>query len=146
MSWSADNRLAERIRERVAQIVLFELGDPRIAFTTITRCQVAKDLSHCKVFYSVLGSDADRSKTRHALVEASGFVQREVGKVLRTRTVPHLTFVYDDAVEGNLKMQKLLDELGRERGVAPAEGAPAPPPGEGEASDEDSESNEGPRP
>lgn len=130
MSWSADSRLAERIRQRVANCVLFELQDPRISFITITRVRLAKDLSVCTVFYSVFGTAAERSKTEHALRDARGFVQRVVAKVLHTRTTPHLDFEYDHSIEGGLRMGQLLDQLKEERGESdedtgdPATGSP----------------------
>ena len=125
MSWSADSRLAEKIRQRVANCVLFELQDPRIAFVTITRVRLAKDLSRCQVYYSVLGSEADRAKTEHALKDARGFVQRVVAKVLRTRATPHLEFELDPAIEGGFRMGRLLDQLKDERGEDDEQDDPA---------------------
>lgn len=116
MSWSADSRLAERIRARVAHVVLYELQDPRITFPTITRVRLAKDLSTCRVYYSVLGSEADRKKTAHALEDARGFVQRQVAAVLRTRVTPVLKFEYDESIEGGMRMHGLLKQLKNERG------------------------------
>lgn len=111
MGWSSDSKLAERIRERVAQVVLYELQDPRIGFTTITRVKLARDLSRCEIFYSVLGTEGEKSKTRHALSEARGYVQREVAKVLRTRTVPHMVFEYDPAIDGAMRVEELLKQV-----------------------------------
>jgi len=118
MGWSADSRLAERIRERVANVVLFELQDPRITFPTITRVRLSKDRSACKVFFSVLGSEADRTKTTKALEDARGFIQREVAKVLHVRAMPILSFHYDESVEGGLRMEGLLNNLKNERDEA----------------------------
>ena len=116
MSWSADSRLAEKIRERVANVVLFELQDPRITFPTITRVKLSKDKAHCKVYYTVYGSDADRTKTAHALTDARGFIQREVARVLQTRITPQLSFLYDESVERSLRMEGILKELKKDRG------------------------------
>jgi ribosome-binding factor A len=147
VGWNADSKLAERIRERVAQIVLFELQDPRIAFTTITRVKLARDLSRCEVFYSVLGSEGDKSKTKHALDEARGFIQHTLGKVLRTRTVPHLVFQYDDSIDGSMRVDHLLKDLDAERrarGELPESEAPeaTPEPTEEKAAPHESEPDE----
>lgn len=115
MSWSAESRLAEKIRERVANCVLFELQDPRISFVTVTRVRLSRDMSKCRVFYSVLGSAADRTRTAHALRDAAGYVQREVAKILRTRVTPHLEFAYDDAIEGGMRITSMLEKLEEER-------------------------------
>lgn len=115
MSWSAESRLAEQIRARVANVVLFELQDPRIHLVTITRVRLKKDLSTCTVFYSVLGTEGQRSRTAHALRDAAGFVQREVAKVIRTRVTPRIVFQYDDAIDGGFRMSALLKKLEDER-------------------------------
>lgn len=146
MSWSAESRLAEKIRERVANCVLFELQDPRISFITVTRVRLARDMSRCRVFYSVLGTPAERNKTARALKDAAGFVQREVAKILRTRVTPHLEFAYDDAIEGGMRVVSMLDRLKEERGEEPdGEGtgtdADAPVSAVGEEGEEREESD-----
>jgi len=138
MAGSKANRLAERIRERVANVVLFELNDPRIGFCTITRVKLAKDLSTCHVFYSVLGTEGDRSKVQHALDAATGFVQREVAKVLHTRVTPRLTFHFDESVEGSIRISALLDKLNQERG----ESGESDDAGEADEADRDQPSGE----
>jgi len=149
VGWSADSRLAERIRERVAQIVLYELQDPRIAFVTVTRVRLARDQSVCEVFYSVLGSDADRTKTDRALHDARGFIQREVGKILRTRNIPRLSFSYDPAIEGQFRIEGLLREAAAMSPSAPSDEPAAPLAAEPEAEldadedeDEDADADE----
>ena len=70
--------------------MLYKLKDPRIGFVTITRVDLSRDLKLCKVFYTVYGPEADITKTTHALKDAQGYIQREVGKTLRTRTMPQI--------------------------------------------------------
>ncbi|MBL8768294.1 MAG: 30S ribosome-binding factor RbfA [Planctomycetes bacterium] len=120
MKYERGTRLAERIKERVAQVILFELHDPRIGFVTVTRAKMSKDMSRIEVYYSVLGTEGDRSRVEHALQDARGYVQHEIAKVCETRSVPHLEFVFDRSVEGAFKMERLLDDLKKERGDEPA--------------------------
>lgn len=115
MGWSAASRLAEKIRERVANVILFELHDPRITLLTVTRVKLTRDKAYCKVYYTVYGSNADRTKTAHALEDACGFIQREVAHMLNTRVTPRLSFVYDQSIEGGLRMHGLLKDLKNER-------------------------------
>ena len=80
----------------------------------------------------MFGTDKQKAQTRGALSRARGFVQREVGASLSTRTVPHLEFVFDESIAGAVKMQDTLSELRKERedrtGVAepPIQVEPAP--------------------
>jgi ribosome-binding factor A len=112
-------RLSSLIKQKIAQVVLQELKDPRVGFVTITRVKLAPDLSNCLVFYSVLGGKSERSKTHHALADARGYVQRRIGQTLETRTVPHLQFEYDESIEGAIRMGKLLHDLGEEQADDP---------------------------
>ena len=101
-------RLQSRIKERVAMVIMRDLADPRIGLITITRVKLAKDLTHCTIYFSVLGGDADRSRSTHALDDGRGYIQREVARILRTRTTPHLEFEYDPSVEGSVRVSRLL--------------------------------------
>lgn len=107
-------RLSARIQERAAYCLQHEIRDPRASFVTITRVEVSNDLSLAKVHYSVLGDDSDRSKVAHMLEHATGFVQRQVARVLHMRRVPALRFVYDDSIETAAAMDHLIREA-RER-------------------------------
>jgi len=103
-------RLEARIKERAAHAIEFELNDPRSAFITITRCQLARDLATVKIFYSVLGTEADKNKTARMLESAGGFIQRQVARVLNTRVTPRISWFYDDTIEKIDRMDHLLNE------------------------------------
>ena len=119
-------RLEARILERAAHAIEFELSDPRSGFITLTRVKLAKDLSAAKVYYSVLGDAAEKSKAAHMLASAAGFIQRQVGRVLDLRRVPRLTFVYDESIEEAARMDELIrNALERDRVIA-EQGAPPP--------------------
>jgi ribosome-binding factor A len=103
-------RVAEVIREVASEAILYELKDPRIKFTTVTRAEVAADLQHAKVYVSVMGSDRDRSLTLHGLKSAAGFIQSKLGDRMRTRYTPTLEFVLDEGVRNSLEVARLLNE------------------------------------
>jgi len=118
-------RLQARILERAANALEFELKDPRGGFITVTRVQLAKDLSSGKIFYSVLGSEADRSKVAHMLASAAGFLQRTIGRGLQLRRIPHLTWVYDESIAEAAHLDELIGKaLERDRVIAEQGQAP----------------------
>ncbi len=122
-------RIEARIQERVAHCVEFELNDPRATFITITRVEVADDLSTAKVFYSVYGTEGDKSRTAHMLEDASGFVRKQVGRVLKTRRIPSLRWIYDDSIELAARMHETIQgALERDRAINPAAHADLPTP------------------
>src|SRR5262245_4343372 len=103
-------RVAEAVREAASEAILYELRDPRIKFTTVTRAEVSADLQHAKVYISVMGSDRDRSLTLHGLKSAAGFIQSKLGDRMRTRYVPILEFVLDEGIRNSLEVARLLNE------------------------------------
>ncbi len=125
-------RLEQAILETVGPLVAHGLADPRLSMVTVTRVKLSPDLSIARVHWSCLGSEADRTKASRALAHARGHMQRAVAKSLRTRTTPHLVFHFDTAVEGADKIDRLLQQIARERESRPAP-PPAPQGGSGES-------------
>jgi ribosome-binding factor A len=103
-------RVAEAIREAASEAILFQLRDPRVKFTTVTRAEVSADLQHAKVFVSVMGSDRDRELTLHGLKSAAGFIQSKLADRMKSRFVPILEFVLDEGVRNSLEVARLLGE------------------------------------
>ena len=109
-------RIERQIKERIANVLIHEIADPRMGFVTISRVEVDKEMQKCVVYWSLLGDDTRRRLSEAALANATGFVRKEVARVLHTRTVPVLEFRFDESVAGAERMRGLLDELRLERG------------------------------
>ena len=97
-------------KERLSEAV-GELKDPRIGFVTVTGVETSPDLRHARVFVSVLGSEAKRTKTLAGLAAAHGVLQARVARELRMKRTPQLAFEYDPTVERGVRMTQLIDEL-----------------------------------
>jgi len=102
------DRLASQIRRELADLVRNSLKDPRLSSPGILEVQVNKDLSQAKVYFSVLNPD-DADQCLRALKHASGYLQREIGKVLKSRITPKLVFIYDDSDIRGRTMSELID-------------------------------------
>ena len=105
------DRVAEAIREEVALYLRQEAKDPRIGFVTVTAVEVTRDLRQAKVFVSVMGSDEERRATLQGLESAAGHLRSRIGRVLRLRVAPEITFRYDDSVARAAKIEALLAEI-----------------------------------
>ncbi|QDU68251.1 30S ribosome-binding factor RbfA [Engelhardtia mirabilis] len=113
-------KLQARILERAAYCVEFELNDPRVGMITLTRCELSSDLAHAKIFFTVLGGPTERRKTERALESAAGFVQRQLGRVLRTRKIPRVRWAFDESVEYADEMDRMIREaLQRDQQIRP---------------------------
>ena len=120
------------------------MNDPRASFITITRVKLSPDLSSGRIYYSVLGSEGDKSKAAHMLESASGFLQRQIGRVLQMRRMPHLKWTYDESLERADEIDKVIREArARDREINPhvdETPLPTPPLDEGaEGAEEDEE-------
>ena len=141
-------RLQARIQERAANALEFELKDPRGGFVTVTRVELSSDLSSGKIFYSVLGSAADKSKVAHMLESAAGFLQRQIARGLGLRRMPHLRWIYDESIEEAARLEDLIGKA-LERDKVIAQTGQAPEDDEDEGWEEEyegfaSEEDEGP--
>ena len=104
------DRLASQIQRELANLVRNNLKDPRLSAPSILEVQVNNDLSQAKVYFSVLNPD-DAEQNLRALKHASGYLQREIGKVLKSRITPKLVFIYDDSDIRGRTMSELIDSV-----------------------------------
>ena len=103
-------RVNESLREVVAS-ELNRLKDPGLGFVTVTGVAVSPDLRAARVYYSVLGDESERESTQAALDRAAPRVQGIVGREVRLKYNPKLTFVFDESVEQGLRIEKLLHKI-----------------------------------
>lgn len=127
MSGRRSERVGEEIREEVAALIGRGLKDPRIGFVTVTRVDVTDDLHHARVYVGVLGDAAQRARTLQGLRQAAGFVRRELGRRLRARYTPDISFHYDEGLDATDRVAQLLQEAAQHDAVAAAEAQPATP-------------------
>lgn len=104
-------QVAGEIQRRVAQLLLYEMKDPRLSFLTVTGVEVNTDLTLARVRYSVLGSESEKRAVAAALAHAHGFIRREVARVVRTRFAPELAFEYDAGPEKADRIERILREV-----------------------------------
>jgi ribosome-binding factor A len=105
-------RVAESIREEVTTFLAEDAKDPRIVgLVTVTGVDVTRDLRHAKVFVSIMGSDSERQATLEGLESAAGHLRSRIGRALRLRVAPEVTFRYDESVARAAKIEALLAEL-----------------------------------
>jgi ribosome-binding factor A len=105
-------RVDEAIRQVIGEVVAGELKDPRVGFVTVTDVRTSADLSHARVYVSVLGDEPDREATLAGLRSAHGYMQRRVASELRLKRTPTLDFIYDDTTDRAMRLEALLDEPG----------------------------------
>ena len=101
-------RLAVRIREIVADTLERQVKDPRLGMVTITSSRLTSDLRDATVFYTVYGTDEEKTASAAALESAKGVLRTTVGKRTGVRYTPSLTFVADEIPEHAATINELL--------------------------------------
>ncbi len=108
---SRANRVGEELRAELAQLLARAVHDPGIGFVTITRVQVTPDLQQARVYYTALGDDKARRESSRAIERATPFLRRQIGLRLRLKRTPELRFFYDESIEGQDRIEQLLNEI-----------------------------------
>jgi ribosome-binding factor A len=106
------DRLAEAIREHVANFLTDQAKDPRIVgLVTVTGVEVTRDLRNAKVFVSVLGTDAERRTTLEGLASLAGHLRARIGRALELRAAPEIIFKNDESVARAARIETLLAQI-----------------------------------
>jgi ribosome-binding factor A len=109
--------VAAEIQAAVADLLIRgAIHDPRIGFITLTGVKVSPDLSVAQVYYSMIGTDAQKAETAAGLEAAKGFVRREVTKRVKLRVSPEVFFTFDPSLDEGDKIERLLKEVRNKEG------------------------------
>ncbi|KMJ46035.1 30S ribosome-binding factor RbfA [Xenorhabdus khoisanae] len=115
--FSRTQRVAQEMQKEIAIILQREVKDPRIGMATVSGVEVSRDLAYAKVFVTFLnvlveGHDSEMVKEGiKALNEASGFIRSLLGKAMRLRVIPELTFSYDSSLVEGMRMSNLVSNV-----------------------------------
>ena len=104
-------RIGEQIRRDLAELIRAELRDPRLTLVSTTSVEVSRDLAYARIYVTALCEPGERSELVAELNRAAPLLRRELGRRLRTRTVPKLEFRYDEVVERGARLSALIDAV-----------------------------------
>src|SRR5216684_2938643 len=104
-------RIAETLREEIAQIVGYELEDPRLTMVTVTEVRVAEDLRDASVYVTVQGDEREHLIALRTLRHAAPYVRKQLGFALNLRHTPALHFVRDTVEEKAERVDELLQKI-----------------------------------
>jgi ribosome-binding factor A len=108
-------KVDEAIRQVIGDAVASDLKDPRVGFVTVTDVRTSADLSHARVYVSVLGEPEAREETMEGLRSAHGYLQSRIAGELHLKRTPTLDFSYDETTDRAMRLDALIEaELGDE--------------------------------
>jgi len=104
-------RIADRIRQDLSEMLIREISDPRLQQIFVTDVRVDRELAYADIYVSAV-EGAERSKDILAGLEsASGFMRRALSQRIELRTFPRLRFHWDPTPENADHIEKLLSQL-----------------------------------
>lgn len=106
-TFTRSDRVADLIREEVAQICLNEVADPRVQGITITDVKLTPDLISARIYYVSANKKAEKTMTE-GLDKVKGYIRKQLAKRIELRRVPELEFFYDEVFEKGMHFEKVL--------------------------------------
>ena len=110
MSRGRPQKVADLIQRELSDLLRREVRDPRVGMVTITSVDVSPDLSHAKVFFTLLDKKL-LAETTHGLQRAAGYLRSQLSHRMSMYTTPELRFVYDESVERGDRLSQLIDSV-----------------------------------
>ena len=106
MSKGRPQKVADLIQRELSDLLRREVRDPRVGMVTLTSVDVSPDLSHAKVFFTLLEKEK-KDETTKGLQRAASFLRSQLSHRMSMYTTPELRFVYDESIEKESNRQKL---------------------------------------
>ena len=103
-------RIERDIEKHLPVIIQRETTDDLLKTITITGCELAHDLSFCKVYFTSI-SDMERKLLEKEVNEAASFIRGKLAKVMEIRNTPTLRFAYDESIEYADRIEKVIQKL-----------------------------------
>lgn len=104
------NRINSQLQREISMILAHEVRDDKLSEVIVTSVDCSKDLKYAKVYYTTL-RETGRSEIAKLLEKVAGYVRTTLGHRLSYRTVPELTFKFDNTEELAREMDRVLDKI-----------------------------------
>ena len=104
-------RLQEELKKLFNIALSQQLNDPKLSWVQITDVVISKDLHYAKLYFSHYNNPQSHDKIRELLIKSSGFLKKQIAGAKLMRTIPELSFFYDDTEDRAAKVDALLSSL-----------------------------------
>jgi len=105
-------RLGDLIQREVSELIRLELRDPRVGMITITSVDVSPDMSHARLFFTLLEKEK-LADTLQGLKRSAGFLRSQLARRIKMYSTPELRFEYDESVERGDHISRLLNSVSK---------------------------------
>jgi ribosome-binding factor A len=104
-------RIADRLRQVLSEILIREVNDPRLHQIFVTDAKVDRELAYADIYVSAVEGSTRSKEILEGLESASGFLRRELASRIELRSFPRLRFHWDPTPENADHIERLLAGL-----------------------------------
>ncbi|MCB5262950.1 MAG: 30S ribosome-binding factor RbfA [Candidatus Cloacimonetes bacterium] len=104
-------RLKKELKKIFNTALSLKLNDPALAWVSITDVVISKDLRYAKLYFTHFNNPASHDEVKASLIKTSGFFKKLIAGAHIMRTIPELSFFYDDTEDRAEKVDALLASI-----------------------------------
>ena len=104
-------RIADRVKREMSEMLIFELSDPRLQQIYVTDVNIDRELAFANIYVSAIEGAERASEVLAGLQSASGFIRRNLSKRIQLRSFPQLRFHWDPTPEQADRIEQILSEI-----------------------------------
>ena len=104
-------KLAETVREAIADILQHKISDPRLELVTVTGVETSTDMMLANVYVTAHGDEERYAEVLEGLESANGRIRSLLGRRIKTRFTPELRFFIDESVDASMRMTEALKNV-----------------------------------
>ncbi len=106
-------RIADRFREELSEMLIMDIADPRLSGITITDVKVDRELTFADIYVSAVEGKEREAEVMEALQHARGFLRSTIADRVELRIHPQLRFHWDTTPERADKIDRLIHSLNK---------------------------------
>lgn len=107
-------RIVERVKEELAELLLYSVSDPRLTGVYVTDVRIDRELAYADIYVSAIEGQERAKEILEGLEHAQGFLRRELARSVELRVFPKLRFHWDPTPEKAERIERLLASLREE--------------------------------
>ena len=111
MSEKQMGRAKELIRQRVADLLMRRVKDPRVSEVSIIDVELSADYSVAKIYYNIVGGSEGLDEVQKGLESCKKYIRNQLKKSVRLRIIPELVFQYDETLDRAMALEDLIQQI-----------------------------------
>ena len=115
-------KIADRIKDDLSELLIYEVEDPRLSGVMVTDVNVDRELYYANIYVSAIEGRERSKEVLAGLESASGFLRSQLAAGIELRTFPRLRFYWDPTPENADRIEYLIKQLHEEEATKAAAG------------------------